>query len=379
MPAIAENVKHVVDPKKNGPFVLIFWTDNVGKAEAVKKILRESGFRFVPAIMEKDDCRNKEGFDLVKIRAGVRMSVKEASALQLFMMWENSVRRACEDIVRRLSDLHAADAECGGAEAPARGPDRRDAGSIDREWSDKLLEAIGGLARAVGGGRAAGQEPAKVVEKALYALNTTLADAVHRETRRSLRDSAPDLGAPRAEGRGGANSYSHTGKINSWLLTKDAVDEPAPGSVYHNGEPRGEGSASPIPRAELDDLLQRDMPGKEDLRGRIKHVVLEVTPACDFAEEKMRAHRLLPGVMLPGSLLKRKHIKSAEYAYTSPVMFLEGDLYYMVFDLRRFTSVDIGDPRLRDPAFALQSELLADIQSKLSNHVSRTGVVSLRP
>ena len=375
--AVETVMRSVVDPKKNGPFVLIFWTNNGGEAEGAKKVLKESGFRFVPAMMEKDDYREGGEFNLEKIRAGMRRSVKVASTLQLFMLWENSVRRAGEGVVRRLSDLHAAGAECG--EAEARNPDGGDANPIDREWDDKMLEAIDGLARAVGGGRTASREPARVAEKALYALNAALGDSTHRETRGALRNGAPDLRAPRAAGGGRANPGDRDGKINSWLLTRDADDEPAPGSVYPNGEPRGGGSAAPIRRVEVDDLLRRETPGKEDLRSRARHVVLEVTPACDHAEEKMRAHRLLPGAMLPGSLLKRKHIKSAEYAYTSPVMFLEGDLYYMVFDFRRFTSVDIGDPRLRDPAFALQSELLADIQSKLSNHVSRTGVVSLRP
>ncbi len=84
-------------------------------------------------------------------------------------------------------------------------------------------------------------------------------------------------------------------------------------------------------------------------------------------------------MMLPSSLVMRRHVRGAEYAYVSPVMRLEGDLHHIVFDFRRFTSVEIGDPRLRYPAFALQSELLADMQSKLSNHVSRTGVVSPRP
>ncbi len=290
--AVESVMRRAVDPKKNGPFVLILWTNKSREAEAAKKALRESGFKFTSAMMKKRECGNEEGeFDLEKIRAGVQKSVKDASALQLFMLWENSVRRACGGIVRKLSDLHGADAECGGAGAPARDTDRRDADSVDREWDGKLLEAIGGLARAVGGGRAAGLEPAKVAEKALYALNTALGDAIHRETRGSLRSSAPDLGAPRAPGRNRANADDYVGKINNWRLTSDAGDEPAPGSVYPNGEPPEgvSGSAAPIPRAEVDDLLQKETPEKEDLGGRIKHVVLEVTPACDHAEEKMRS------------------------------------------------------------------------------------------
>ena len=67
----------------------------------------------------------------------------------------------------------------------------------------------------------------------------------------------------------------------------------------------------------------------------------------------------------------------AEYVFRSPVLCGKNDLYCLVLDFRVFTSVSIGDPSLMHPYFALQKEMLADIQSKLSKHVNRTGVVNL--
>ena len=67
----------------------------------------------------------------------------------------------------------------------------------------------------------------------------------------------------------------------------------------------------------------------------------------------------------------------AEYVFRSPVLCGKNDLYCLVLDFRVFTSVSIGDPSLKHPYFALQKEMLADIQSKLSKHVNRTGVVNL--
>ena len=98
MSTIQSVMRRIVDPDKNGPFVLILWTGNGNHADAVKKRLRKCGFRFVAAMMEKHRYMNGGGFDLEKIQAGIRSHVKEAQALQLFMLWENSVRRASGNI-----------------------------------------------------------------------------------------------------------------------------------------------------------------------------------------------------------------------------------------------------------------------------------------
>jgi hypothetical protein len=105
----------------------------------------------------------------------------------------------------------------------------------------------------------------------------------------------------------------------------------------------------------------------------IRFVELEVTPACDFSQNKLLKSRVLPGVLVPVRF--RKHIKSGGNFYAqTPTIKFNGTDYLLIFDFRLFKSVEVEIMSSLKPLFRLRQELHSDIVLQLSNHVSRLGI-----
>lgn len=104
-------------------------------------------------------------------------------------------------------------------------------------------------------------------------------------------------------------------------------------------------------------------------------VELEVTPPCDYAQKKRLKSRALPGVLIPAHIAEEYDLKG-DYLYKEvPVFKVDGKKYKAVFDFRLFKSVDVKTMQgLAPPLLRFRAELLADIISKLSNHVNRLGI-----
>lgn len=101
-------------------------------------------------------------------------------------------------------------------------------------------------------------------------------------------------------------------------------------------------------------------------------VELEISPICDYAQKKWKKSRLLPGLLFPFS---EKH-KSAQSIYEKcPGLRIEGKDYSLVFNFLLFKSSDIDKVEKRGkPWFRIKRELLQDIISSLSGHVNRPGI-----
>ena len=112
---------------------------------------------------------------------------------------------------------------------------------------------------------------------------------------------------------------------------------------------------------------------KDELLSRIKHIFLEVSPYCDYAQNKWKMSRLLSGMLWPFDFDRK--IKKADFVYKPPVILWDDQLWRIVFDLRHFTSIVFDRLKDKTPLFRVRHELLVDIQSRLATHVSRPGVM----
>lgn len=340
-------LNRVIDKKENGPFILVAWTNKSDEAKSVEKALHSEGFRFIMTVMEKQDCKNIRGdFSVKKIRTKMHESLKENSVLQLFTLWENLIHRAAGKVVNNFSNL---------AES-------------DETWNKNMELIIAKLARSVLGEHFNSKKTTEVIENAMYSLNTTLVDAIHQETHYSPTTSKIDLKIPNLP-----ESKTKTladGEINSRLLLKRVIDQsPVPGNIYSNN----------MKKVNVKKLFEGwdNFREKDDFLSKAKHIFLEVTPACDYAEKKSIVSRILPGIIWPHEYSKKFKSKT-EYAVISPVLKdCDNNLFHFVFDFRMFTSIDFKKIKSKRPHFTIQNELLADIQSKLSKHVSRLGVVNV--
>ncbi|MDX5338007.1 MAG: hypothetical protein LPK25_03195 [Cyclobacteriaceae bacterium] len=108
---------------------------------------------------------------------------------------------------------------------------------------------------------------------------------------------------------------------------------------------------------------------------RFLFIELEITPLCDYAQNKWIKYRLLPGILMPVEYYN--NINGDNFYKQIPIIKYKGVKYRMVFDFRLLKSID-KDKHTSDQAiFRVRNELFSSILSSLSSHASRIGITSL--
>ncbi|MCK4825169.1 hypothetical protein KA005_55990 [bacterium] len=111
-------------------------------------------------------------------------------------------------------------------------------------------------------------------------------------------------------------------------------------------------------------------------------IELEITPLCDYVQNKRLKARLLPGILVPEKYAEM--VSSPESLYKQiPLVIIEridGKLYKPVFNFNLLKSCDIEDMKnnLGEPIFRVRNQLFADILSRLSSHINRVGIASVQ-
>ncbi|HBD26509.1 hypothetical protein [Flavobacterium sp.] len=106
-------------------------------------------------------------------------------------------------------------------------------------------------------------------------------------------------------------------------------------------------------------------------------LVIEITPPCDFSQNKLKKRRIISGFMTDYSKeLKEKFNGDNYYKEIWPIS-LEGKTQMIIFDFRYFGSMDekkLLDKRNYKILFRTKDKLFADILQKLSSHTARLGL-----
>lgn len=102
---------------------------------------------------------------------------------------------------------------------------------------------------------------------------------------------------------------------------------------------------------------------------------LIITPPCDFAQDKVKMCRVIPGYFINSKF--RDWFKSnSDALFISPSFFYrkKGDEYFFILDFRYLTSekTDVGESSMK-----LKQVVLAEILSKLSRHINRQGLLTI--
>jgi len=169
-------------------------------------------------------------------------------------------------------------------------------------------------------------------------------------------------------------------EINTKLLidTNPSI-KVQPGNVYYI-EVRGKRK-----RNLLQNYLIKDKAHEDDANGikiidkisDILFVELEISPLCDFAQNKWHKHRYLSGILMPDKYVKYVAKPKPEYFYISPLFHLYNINYKLIFDYRLIKTEFVVNGNRNSPIFRLRNELRVDIIAKFSNHASRSGITYL--
>lgn len=105
-----------------------------------------------------------------------------------------------------------------------------------------------------------------------------------------------------------------------------------------------------------------------------RKVCVVVTPICDFAQKKNIYDRAVKGLLIPIEYRDYIEDKSEAVLLIPFVIELDDNEYYLALDFRYFITTDLAQENVTG-LFRIRQEMLAEVQSKLSRHINRQGIL----
>ncbi|WP_339917134.1 hypothetical protein [Yeosuana marina] len=113
---------------------------------------------------------------------------------------------------------------------------------------------------------------------------------------------------------------------------------------------------------------------RKDIEKVWRKVCVVVTPVCDFAQKKNVNDRIVKGLLIPKEYRDFIEDKSEAVLIIPFIIELEKKEYYLALDFRYFITTDLTQENVTG-LFRIRQELLSEIQSKLSRHINRQGIL----
>jgi hypothetical protein len=307
--------------------------------------------------------------------------LKATDAFEIILKWDNLVYQSTSDVIKDILSLTES--------------------STDK--NKKLKDIYYKLAEAVWGRQIFNANAKEISQKTTSIFNALLADKLEGNFQKITYELISDITSP--------DKFEEKEKaiINTKLLLSfDTTDESLPGNVYENSgdeiskypfngliadslniqlcssefyyqekgkKPENTADAMAI-RNELKTKYQKfEKAVRENIKSDSKFISLELSPICDYAQKKWKSNRICPGILWNTNHIN--YISKADNLYISPNIFLDGNCYNMVLDLRYFTSYPFETLKAIKPIFRLKHTFLVDIQSLLSRHINRPGITSI--
>lgn len=343
-------LRKVLDLSKPIPYILVTWTkDKTLIPQLMTKL--ESNKPIVVVDLEKYDCKNEDGeYDVNAIEIKLNAKCSEFGSLAAFLLWENLASDCAGEIYNDFTTFYPAD---------------------DKSWDSNLKGVIYGLTKAfVGKERIqdATMTDKEKLRNAMLGVNGVFIDTLESTVQ---RDNLIEVGEIRATTI--ANEIKSRINTKMHLYKHSEIALPQTGNLYILRKP-----AENI----IKEIVTKNgaVQGKIDeiLKSKPKLVELDITPRCDYAQNKGYV-RLLSGIMLEGKFAD-KYFKPNKFSYGDcPVMAIDGRDCYLLFDYRFFKSLTTDELKARKdkPKHRIRHELVVDIQASFSNHINRFGVTCI--
>ena len=337
----------------NGPYLIFAWT----KHEDVLKVFQEQlGTRGLdvpkPCFlvnMEKTACMSDGKLDYATVSNQLGEKLGELPLFKFLTKWERTVADSQSEVISLVSSMVE--------------------GGDVATWKDELGKILYQIADAQSG-RALEEKDETISHSAMKALDSILRDCI--EKRVSLIDEEFLERPANVEINDDIKATINT-RINLRDL-QTANAGTAPGNLYILRDFEHLREYLDYLSEDIDSFKKGYFNSMDGLEG-LKFCMLEITPICDYACRKWRASRLLVGFLVPAALEKK--IKDADFLYTTPLFSLEGHTCYLVFNFYYMALVQFNKLNDFAPRYQVRIDLLSDIQSKFSAHISRRGVVKL--
>ncbi len=360
------------------PFVLIIWTNHSEDRPAFESALNKYNSRLredqkvLPLIVvelqksrfqkiDSSDAGGIDCFDSKAILEEVSGKLSKLSPFDILLRWEASCTEAASVSAAGVSALGL-----GLAEADTS------------RWNDKMWKLLDWLAQASGGKESIKKRGS---EQYIGALYESLA-IIHEDSVRSLVFSWSNSLVQTAPMPFIIEEDPARASFNSILLSASAESADTHGAVLstravkHDYLPFIAATENkPFRRFVCSFFGSAYSKRKNQILTLCESVCVEISPACDFAQQNRRRLRFVPGLLIPDELEDSILEKANYLKKIGPVLFQE-KILFLVLESRHFFSTSVG-VKLPSPLFRLRSHVLVDIQAWLGGHLSRPGHLSL--
>jgi hypothetical protein len=343
-------LRKVVDTSKRVPYIMFAWTKDKRLIGRVLKYLRDKNSEPIMYLdLEKSECKNADGdYDVTAIENKLNEKCGDFKSLTAFLSWENMVNDCAGEIYKDFTSFY----------------------QIDEQWDSNLKGIIYGLAEAFVGkekNRDATTTDRERLRNAMFGINSVFIDTLENTVQ---KDDLVEVGK--------IDSANIATEVKSRINTKMHLCEHSNTALNQTGNLYIHNSRSG--QRVIKDIVSRNAAKKEKIdeimKSRPKLLELDITPRCDYAQDKGYV-RLLSGIMLPEKFIGGTYFKPNKFSYQAcPVMTINKKDHYFLFDYRIFNSLTTAEINKRSitPKYRIRHELVVDIQASFSNHVNRFGV-----
>jgi hypothetical protein len=355
-----ENIRYVQERlykiiKPNTPYVLVIWSthdEGVYKQTLLEDF--ETHFSDYKPIaycsLEKATLLSLEASEVVStIRIKLKESLKKFEAFNAFLLWESIVSKSSGEIVNGFTNIF----------------------EIDDSWDNNLKAFFYRLAKAN-----VGLEKVKLIDDseklkiALETITSALSDSIEKNIVSEIHKLPLEIKEVNSN-----ITNDHLIFINTKLhfINSELFAHFHPGNLYireFNDDKMIEGIVTVSFNKNI---------VEEVLKSKIHTIQVDVTPICDYSQDK-KYTRVLSGVLIHQKYWENKKSSTKIFIYDlCPIVNIMGDNYFPIFDFRFFKSLkqEIVQEVFPSPNYRIRSQLLIDLQAGLSNHINRPGIVSV--
>ncbi|HRE77770.1 MAG TPA: hypothetical protein PLL09_08095 [Flavobacterium sp.] len=395
--AISARLTKVLEPNSN--YILVYWSTKEDKyGNAIKVAFEDRLSKYKPILtisLDKVKAKTQED-PIAFIIDNIHQNAEDFEVLKVFSFWENIVNNSSGELINNFINFI----------------------DKDKNWDDSAKYLLYKLANAYGGKEITQLSEIDKIKNSFYTLNHTFIDTLENNINKSLYGKEEEF--MNVISSNGDDSF--TTLINKKLLiSEDSFSGDIPGTFFFiENEMQNQlelielnlkkvkdnikipeesrekiiANASEKAVKEIDKVKLKQAALKtnynnivnsilrEENRGMRSEIIqnslkieLNISPICDYAQQKMPCCRILPGLLIN----KKYPIERGNaFNYISDAIINYGGIdYLLVFDFRYLHSVLNAISKKRIADFKLRQQLLADIQVKLGSHINRAGVLYL--
>ncbi|OBR92960.1 hypothetical protein CLRAG_22540 [Clostridium ragsdalei P11] len=418
----------------NGPYILFIWSKHDSEyLESFKKdiliekqiaspylILNMEKNKFIEQTYEKNSAYyeiasaieekgNKEllkilkdnidkGNEKVKIKDGgieklaseLDKKLKNMNSLSILLLWEKLVNVSAQNLIKDISDLS----------------------DNDKCWDNNIKTLIRNLARA-NGGKALEETPKGYITNAIQALNEMLSDELWNSLIREdiNQEEFSFIKEPSIKKIAYGTTYSiYKSSKGTYCIKKDNSDYITFKDISSLSEMKDKevvielyekylsllaetnfkllcentgndnvfaklGGLYLIENKELLKEICRSSLKNIDQIKNIKLVKLDISSACDYAQNKLKRIRVLYGIIIEKENFNA--VQSTEDIYCTPLIKLDKKIVKIVFNFHYISNQKKDELDTSAVKLFFRELLLNEIKHRLSSYISRVGIINL--